>query len=599
MRSSETLKEITIQIPEKVYPSPEDWRDEIIYSLIIDRFSDGREDKRPLYDPKIHYENALKKDGGKEWAAEGLRWQGGNFNGIASKLDYLKNLGITALWLSPVFRQRAADPEAEKFGQVNYHGYAIQNFLDVDPHFGTKEDLKELVQKAHERGIRIILDIVHNHTGNNWCYKGYEDPENLNVFPDFRIQEREFGKWRTEKDDGIIRGENDGVWPKEFQNPDWYWRKGAIKNWDSYPDFIEGDFFESKSLKHAEPKVLDALIKIYRYWIQYTDCDGFRIDAAKHVGVKASTKFCNAIREYAELIGKKNFLLMGEVAGSEDLAKQFLADATQAGLSAILDINGPPRALEKVIKGFEHPFSLFTYYTAKSNLPLASHREIGKYHISILDDHDQVWRYPEEGKARFSADNPFDQQIVLATGFQMCSLGIPAIYYGTEQNFDGKGNKPHFDRWIRECMFGGKFGAMRTEGVHFFNENNPTYQQISRLCGVRKSEPALKYGRQYFRQISFDGYNFQWPDRKQMIVWSRILAGEEILSAINTNAESKISAYVITENELHQQGSKWLVLFSNCLKEDAQDIYETYEINNYKALKITLSPCSMIILKRI
>ncbi len=598
MRTYKTLREVTLPIPEKSHPSPADWRDEIIYSLIVDRFSDGKENGRPMYDPKKHADNALKEDGGRKWAAEGLRWQGGTLKGIKSKLDYLKDLGVTALWLSPVFRQRKVTPELEALGEVNYHGYSIQNFLDVDPHFGTKEDLRDLVKSAHKKGIRTILDIVHNHTGNNWYYEGYEKPEDMRNSPDFRLEERPFGGWRTEKGDGIIRGEEDGVWPEEFQNTEWYWRKGSIKNWDTYPDYIQGDFFVSKSLKHSNPEVLDALIKIYRYWMYYTDCDGFRIDAAKHVGVDASTKFCNAIREYAELIGKKNFLLMGEVAGSEDLAKQFLANATEAGLSAILDINGPPRALEKVIKGFEHPFSLFTYYTAKSNLPLASHREMGKFHISILDDHDQVWRYPEEGKARFSADNPFDQQIVLATGFQMCSLGIPSIYYGTEQNFDGKGGKPHFDRWIRECMFGGEFGAKRTRGVHFFNTDSPTYRQISELCRTRKSEPALRYGRQYFRKISWDGENFVWPDRKQVIAWSRILAGEEVIAAINTNAEERLSVYVNIERGLHDGDTVWSVLFSNCEDEDRVESYRSEIIGDYAAIRITLSPCSMVIIKR-
>ncbi len=598
MEHYKRLKDITLHIPKKTYPSPEDWRDEIIYSLIVDRFSDGKESTRPLYDPKKHKNNALIEDGGKKWAEEALKHQGGSFNGVKSKLSYLKKLGVTAIWLSPVFKQRKETEEALKYGQYNYHGYAIQNFLETDPNLGTKEELKELVAEAHKKGIRIILDIVHNHTGNNWYYKGYEGLENLKEFPDFRLEDREFGGWRTEDPEGKIVDEEDGVWPEEFQNTEWYWKKGAIKNWDTYPDYIEGDFFESKALKHANPEVLDAIIKVYRYWMYYTDCDGFRIDATKHVGFEASTKFCNAIREYAELIGKKNFLLMGEVAGAEDLAKRYLAGTTTAGLSAILDINGPPRALEKVIKGFDHPSSLFAYYIPQYNCPLASHREIGKYHITILDDHDQVWRYPDEGKARFSADNPFDQQIVLATGFQMCGLGIPAIYYGTEQNFDGKGGKPHFDRWIRECMFGGEFGAMRTRGVHFFNEKNPTYVQISELCKIRKNEPALRYGRQYFKEISFDGENFFFPDRKQVIAWSRILAGEEIVTAINTNAEETMTVFLTVDSRLHETGAEWDTLFTNCLEKDRKDIVITEAKGKYRLLKITLSPCSMVVLKR-
>lgn len=595
MRSEKSLQDITLHIPKTCHPSPIDWRDEIFYMLITDRFSDGREKERPLYDEKKHFGNAIGSDGGKKWREEGLRWQGGTFNGIRSKLGYLKNLGVTTLWLSPALRQRAQWDDMP--GQVNYHGYAIQNYLDTDPRFGSREELRDLVKAAHEMNMRVVLDIVHNHTGNNWYYRGYEGPENVTEFPYYSDEGTPFGGWRAKKGDGKIAGEEDGVWPLEFQNTDWYWKKGAIKNWDDYPEYERGDFFESKSLKTSEPQVLDALIKVYRYWIYYTDCDGFRIDAAKHVGVEASRKFCNAIREYAELIGKKNFMLMGEVAGSESMAMEFLADATQHGLNAILDINGPPRFLEKVIKGFENPLALFRYYTSKANMPLASHREMGRYHINILDDHDQVWRYPDEGKARFCAGNPHPMQVVPATAFQLMSIGIPALYYGTEQGFDGEGGGEHFDRWIRESMFGSEFGAMRTRGVHFFNENHPIYRQISQLCHIRSSEPALRYGRQYFRPISTDGKHFRWPEAREIIAWSRILAGEEVMIAVNTNADAPQTFYVVVESELHENSKKlkWLFKNDDSMKETHSTVLQC---GKFKGVKLTLPPAGMVIMKQ-
>lgn len=582
-----SLEQFSTHIPKTCYPSPADWRDEIFYLIIADRFSDGKEDTRPLYKPEDEG-NALLEDGGERWRDQGLRWQGGTFNGIRSKLDYIKNLGATTLWLTPVLKQRVSDDPKE----INYHGYAIQNFLETDPRFGTKQELRELVDAAHAKGLRVILDVVHNHTGNNWSYRDYDTHE----FPYYRPEGYSFGHWRT-SGNGEISDPEDAVWPVEFQNPNWYWMKGAIKNWDNYPEYEEGDFFESKSLRTTSSKVLDALIKVYRYWIYVTDCDGFRIDAVKHFGVEQSRRFCNAIVEYAELIGKKNFILMGEVAGSEEIVPRFLADMTGHGLNAVLDINGPPRALEKVIKGFEHPFELFKYYIKQSDLPLASYREVGKYHVSILDDQDQVWRYPEEGKGRFCAGNPITIQAVLGTGFQMASLGIPTIYYGTEQGFDGAGYPPHGDRYVRECMFGGEFGAKRTRGVHFFNPENELYKQISQLCNIRRNEPALRYGRMYFRKISFDGQNFNWPDRKQVIAWSRILAGEEILCAINTDAEDELDVWVIVENELHDAGVEFEPLFSNS-KAFEQKHVTVEKRGIYKALKLQLSGASMLILKR-
>ncbi|MFN9955538.1 MAG: alpha-amylase family glycosyl hydrolase, partial [bacterium] len=92
----------------------------------------------------------------------GLEFTGGNLRGILSKLDYLQELGVTGLWINPPFKQRA--------DLGTYHGYAIQNFLDIDPRFGSRQDLRDLVDAAHDRGMVVLLDVVIDHTGNNWFY---------------------------------------------------------------------------------------------------------------------------------------------------------------------------------------------------------------------------------------------------------------------------------------------------------------------------------------------------------------------------------------------------------------------------------------------
>src|SRR5262249_30106600 len=152
-------------------PSPAAWEDQVLYFLLIDRFSDGQENGgyrdnedrpvrtgvSPLYRPedagKIDYDTWLPAGGG---------WQGGTLKGLRSKLGYLRRLGVTALWISPPFRQVAFEP--------TYHGYGIQNFLDVDPHFGTRAEFRDFVQAAHKQGIYVILDIIAHHTGNVFTY---------------------------------------------------------------------------------------------------------------------------------------------------------------------------------------------------------------------------------------------------------------------------------------------------------------------------------------------------------------------------------------------------------------------------------------------
>ena len=126
------MEEIDFYPKGKVFLSPRDWRDQFIYHLLVDRFNDGR--KRPPYNPD------LEKDR-EDW--EGEEWQGGNLAGIASKLNYIRDLGCSAIWLSPIFKNRKE--------YNTYHGYAIQNYLSVDPRFGSDEDLKRLVEGRTER----------------------------------------------------------------------------------------------------------------------------------------------------------------------------------------------------------------------------------------------------------------------------------------------------------------------------------------------------------------------------------------------------------------------------------------------------------------
>jgi glycosidase len=153
-------------------PSPAAWEDQVVYFLLLDRFSDGRElggyrdsDGRPasggvtpLYRPEDH--GRVEYD---TWFRAVSGWQGGTLRGLRSKLGYLRRLGITALWVSPPFRQVAFE--------ASYHGYGIQNFLDVDPHFGTREEFRDFVKAAHKQGIYVILDVVAHHTGNVFAYE--------------------------------------------------------------------------------------------------------------------------------------------------------------------------------------------------------------------------------------------------------------------------------------------------------------------------------------------------------------------------------------------------------------------------------------------
>ncbi|HEX9058553.1 MAG TPA: alpha-amylase family glycosyl hydrolase, partial [Clostridia bacterium] len=125
------------------YPfhSPEDWRDCSIYFLMVDRFNN------PKAPPKYRW-NSICSD-----------WQGGTINGVREQLQYIQELGLNSIWISPVLKQ----PNKSQWAAI-YHGYGAQNFLEIDSRYGTDQDLIELIEEAHARGIYIILDIVLNHS---------------------------------------------------------------------------------------------------------------------------------------------------------------------------------------------------------------------------------------------------------------------------------------------------------------------------------------------------------------------------------------------------------------------------------------------------
>jgi glycosidase len=533
-----------------------------------DRFSDGRENERPLFDRDNP--NAFTAPDLSAWRQAGKVFQGGTLQGITSKLDYLHGLGVTALWVGPIWRQR---PDLQ-----TYHGYGIQNFLDVDPRFGTRQDLRDLVDAAHDRGMYVLLDVVLNHSGNNWFYN--DNSSSATTQPYRYAPPYPFGGWRSSQGSpaAAIASVDDGVWPVEFQNLDWYTRAGEISSWDPFPgedpldpnaEFRRGDFFDLKDINHDAPGALSGLIQAFQYWIAASDCDGFRIDTVKHISWEAARNFCGAIREYAETIGKDNFWLLAEVTGGGDMARDYL-DIFGRNIDAVLDIGGPAVNLAGMVKGLSSASDFFNQFTGHDIL--GGHRETGRYHVSILDDHDMVGR---PGKLRFAARNPIPNlhdQVAHAVATQLTTLGTPCIYYGTEQAFDGDEangdaqNDPGFeDRYIREGMFDAPFGAFRTSGAHFFDPTHPAYQRIAAITRLRNQAGtvglALRRGRQYPRQTAFLGLPFAVYGPGELVALSRLLFQQEVLVALNTHGAAPRGAEVTVDASLHTPGSTMTVLY--------------------------------------
>lgn len=507
-----------------LHPSPVDWRDQVIYFLLIDRFQKHGDHAPPLRPG----EAPARRD-----PAAGGRFQGGDLRGIIERLDYIQNLGCTAIWISPFVKNRIDRDDT-------YHGYGAQDFLQVDPRFGTLDDLRALTAAAHARGMYVIADIVLNHTGDVWSYPNgdryYYDGGRR--FP--------FGAFR-EHDPAPGFQLDDAVWPAELQDPEAFKRKGEIRRWEDAAEARDGDFSTLKELDVGRPEVLDALIKIYKYWIVAADLDAFRLDTVKHLESSAVAIFCNAIREYAREVGKHNFFLFGEIVGGDEVIERYLGRNTRIegtserfpSLDAALDF---PLyfMLEEVLKGFRSPEELRLRYE-ELRTKYADHGEAGGYFVSFVENHDQMSR----PYRRFLAGAPW-QQGVQAAAFLLTSPGIPCLYYGSEQGLDGAGDS---DAAVRECMFGGAWGAFGTAGAHVFDEQHPIYTGIRAIAQIRREQPALRYGRYYPREISGNGRDFGFPAAAPCtLAASRVLDADEVLVALGIGGAPRTDCVTVDAN---------------------------------------------------
>lgn len=607
-----SLELASLQPRGSVHPSPADWGDEILYFLLPDRFSDGKERSRPRWDR--FNARAFKALDYRSWMEAGKGFVGGTLRGITAQLPYIQRLGVTTIWLGPVWKQRA--------DLRTYHGYGIQNFLEVDPRFGTRQDLRNLVDQAHDMGLRVLLDVIYNHTGNNWFYNMEGSPREM--LP-FRREPYAFHGWRSRFGQSISKCVDleDGVWPAEFQNPQWYSRCGTIEHWDEPGKELErdaefrlGDFGDMKDLKLERSETLDALIRVYQYWIALSDCDGFRIDTVKHIPHDVSAIFCHDIRTFARRLGKSNFLLLGEVTGATDIVKRYV-DPDGPNIDCILDIESAPQRLADFVKGLAPPQHFFDHFGGRD--ALGGVRTLGKHHVSILDDHDMVWR---DCKRRFACGNgsaDADAQAAHAVGVQLTTPGIPCIYYGTEQGFcgsqemhhsqyepaDSSGRLPMADRYVRESMFGGGFGAFGTSGCHFFDDSHPIFQRIAAIARLRNRSDhvglALRRGDLYLREVRFNT-EFEAPKQGEVVAWSRVIENASVVIALNTHGNEARGADITVDAVLHPGGSMLKVLYRGDWSEQdrsspPEEFLKVEMLPDGRCIvRVDLSPAGMIIL---
>jgi alpha-amylase len=467
----------------------DDWRDEVIYHLLVDRFANGDPDNDlgvDLSNPRAHH--------------------GGDWQGIIDRLDYLEALGVTAIWISPVVANTGG----------GYHGYWTLAFDQPNPAFGDLATLRALVDAAHDRGIKVIVDVVINHVGHVFFYdrndNGVEDE----------------GEFAPPWDPGGVRTLDGSApapivfyddpdrgrfapSPPEFANPDWYNRRGRIGDWDHPTQRLLGDFGGSKDLDTSHPEVRAALIRVFADWIEKTDVDGFRIDTVRHVEHDFLREFAEAMRAHAAALGKERFFLFGEALTGD---VEELATYTSAGaLDAVLDFRlhfagfgdvfgrgGATRQLEELWHEKER---LFGDAAHPGGIGVPPRRAL----VNFIDNHDVH---------RFLHDTPSPGALRAALAYLLTYDGVPTIYYGTEHLFDG-GRDPanREDLWDSGYDTSGEMFAF-----------------IARLIEIRAERAALRRGDTRFRWSSTRTGGEQDAG---VIAFERMTDDEVVLVVVNTH----------------------------------------------------------------
>jgi len=427
---------------EFLYTRDIEFRQETIYFLVVDRFYDGdpenSEGPNPeLYDPE-----------GKDW---GKYW-GGDLQGVIDKLDYLKDMGVTAVWLTPLFEQ----VEALFIEQAAIHGYWIKDFKRLNPRFIAKGDnpsinqtqetkdtvFDKLVYELHQRNMKLVLDIVCNHSN-----------------PDFS------GKKGELYDDGVkIADFND-------DKDNWYHHYGEVQNWEDEWQVQNCELSGLATFNENNIAYRNYIKSAIKQWLD-RGVDALRVDTVKHMPIWFWQEFNADI-----LTHRPDVFIFGEWIYSDPRNERSVEFVNESGMT-ILDFGLCVAIREVLGKGAEAGFSL-----VQDVLDLDYHYYGATELITFIDNHDMP---------RFQSLNPDPEMLRLAIGLIMTTRGIPCIYYGTEQYLhdDTEGgndpyNRPMMEKW---------------------DTDSPIYRDVRLLSGLRRLNPAISMGSQWQKYLTPDVY---------------------------------------------------------------------------------------------
>ncbi|MBP0603021.1 alpha-amylase [Aeromonas sanarellii] len=470
---------------------PFSWDQASVYFLLTDRFHNG--------DPTNDHSFGRQKDGQDEVAT----WHGGDFKGLTEKLDYIKQLGINAIWITPMVEQVhgfIGGGEQGNFPFYAYHGYWALDFTRIDPNYGDEESLKTLVDEAHKRGMRIILDVVMNHAG----YATLADLQDLGLTDLTQNTGKLPTRWNQWRPSGGLNwhGYNQFI---DYQSSEWskWWGPDWVRaGLPGYPqpgtDDVTGsvaglpDFLTESTKPVGLPPLLaakkdtrakalpdatvsDYLIAWHTDWVRRFGIDGFRADTVKHlepaVWAKLKQAGTDALKEWKAANPTKKlddlpFYMVGEV-WDHGVAKDFWY---QNGFDSLINFDyqrefALPQA--QCMAGAEPTYA---GYASRIN-------QDPEFNVlSYISSHDT--------KLFFGDYQDVALQRRVASSFMMLPGGIQ-IYYGDESGRGLAKDGGVFDQSVRSDMNWQELGS---------GEKAELVKHWQRLGQFRAAHPAIAAG---------------------------------------------------------------------------------------------------------
>ena len=444
---------------------------DVLYLIMPDRFANG--------DPSN--DNLVMKTAYKTDRNDPSARHGGDLAGIEKHLDYIEDLGVTAIWLNPVL-------ENDMQGG-SYHGYATTNYYRVDPRFGTNEDYVRLIDKTHAKGMRVVMDMIFNHCGS------------------------------------------DHIWMKDVPSKDWfnnldkYVETSHVKEvyFDPYASeydtkkMVDGWFVPSMpDLNQRNPHVATYLIQNSIWWIEYSGVDGIRQDTYPYADYKMMVDWCNAIyREYPD------YNIVGEAWMNQTMGTAFwqkdskLNERGNTMLKSVMDFRlmglshsaffGDAGGMQALYEHLAYDYAYADIYNV----------------LRFLDNHDTDRFLP----AMPEKLDAFKQGIA----FMLTIPGIPQFYYGTELLMNG--TKQKGDGYIRLDVPGGWPGdaVNQFEASGRTDIQNEAWNYMQKLLKWRKGNEVIAKGKMK-----------HFVPQNGVYVYTRNLNGKQVVVIMNGNAKESV-----------------------------------------------------------